>query len=426
MAVSVDIRGADIVAGLEATRQHTLALVAPLSREDLERQIDPLMSPLVWDLAHIAAYEDLWLVHRHGGEPLLRADLAEIYDAFETPRAVRGDLALPRPRRRARVPRRRARARAGRRIERTAPTPCCTSSSCATSSSTPRRCCRRCSSRGSTATRVPRAAPPPRRARRRTAAWSSSRSPAAPCTIGAPEDGFAYDNERPRHAVDLPAFRIGRTPVTNATWLRFAEGGGYERREWWSRRGLGVEGGVRHHAPQALGRGRTDGAVAIDRLGAAGPRRARRPRLLVRGRRLRPRARRAPPDRGRVGEGGDLGPAAGGRAAPVGRTSPRRDANLGRVFGPRPARTRRRLAVRRARHARRRLGVDRERVRAATRLRRPPLPRVLRGLLRRRLPRAARRLVGDPRARRHADVPQLGPPAAPPDLLRRAARDEDA
>ena len=35
-------------------------------------------------------------------------------------------------------------------------------------------------------------------------------------------------------------FTIGRTPVTNATWLAFVEGGGYARREWWSRRGLGV------------------------------------------------------------------------------------------------------------------------------------------------------------------------------------------
>ena len=52
------------------------------------------MSPLVWDLAHIAAYEDLWLVHRHGGEPLSRPELAAMYDAFETPRAVRGDLPL--------------------------------------------------------------------------------------------------------------------------------------------------------------------------------------------------------------------------------------------------------------------------------------------------------------------------------------------
>jgi iron(II)-dependent oxidoreductase len=52
------------------------------------------MSPLTWDLAHIAAYEDLWLCHRHGGRPLLHPELAATYDAFETPRAVRGELPL--------------------------------------------------------------------------------------------------------------------------------------------------------------------------------------------------------------------------------------------------------------------------------------------------------------------------------------------
>ena len=46
------------------------------------------MSPLVWDLGHIAAYEDLWLAHRHRGPPDAAPDLAEVYDAFETPRAV--------------------------------------------------------------------------------------------------------------------------------------------------------------------------------------------------------------------------------------------------------------------------------------------------------------------------------------------------
>ena len=47
------------------------------------------------DLAHIAAYEELWLVHRHAGEPLSRPELAAMSDAFETPRAVPGDLPLP-------------------------------------------------------------------------------------------------------------------------------------------------------------------------------------------------------------------------------------------------------------------------------------------------------------------------------------------
>src|SRR5271166_4504816 len=83
---------AQVLEDLEEARRCTLALVAALSDEDLERVHSPIMSPLAWDLGHIAAYEDLWLAHRHGGMPLLRAELAECYDAFETPRAVRGEI----------------------------------------------------------------------------------------------------------------------------------------------------------------------------------------------------------------------------------------------------------------------------------------------------------------------------------------------
>src|SRR5258705_5001593 len=78
----------------EQTRSATLALVEGLDDDALHRPLDPIMSPLVWDLAHIAAYEDLWAVHRLGGEPLLHEDLAATYDAFETPRAVRAEIEL--------------------------------------------------------------------------------------------------------------------------------------------------------------------------------------------------------------------------------------------------------------------------------------------------------------------------------------------
>jgi iron(II)-dependent oxidoreductase len=61
--------------------------------------------------------------------------------------------------------------------------------------------------------------------------------PAGECTIGAGPDGFSYDNERPRHRTDVRGYLIGRTPITNATYLHFVEGGGYERREWWSDEG---------------------------------------------------------------------------------------------------------------------------------------------------------------------------------------------
>jgi iron(II)-dependent oxidoreductase len=73
--------------------------------------------------------------------------------------------------------------------------------------------------------------------------------------MGAAADGFAYDNERPRHTVELPAFAIARRPVSNDSWLRFSEGGGYERREWWSREGWAwkQEHDITHHPAIATG-----------------------------------------------------------------------------------------------------------------------------------------------------------------------------
>ncbi len=78
----------------EAVRQRTLSLVEGLSDDQLHQPLGPVMSPLVWDLGHIAAYEDLWLVHRYGQRPLLRSDLAVVYDAFETPRDMRTTVEL--------------------------------------------------------------------------------------------------------------------------------------------------------------------------------------------------------------------------------------------------------------------------------------------------------------------------------------------
>jgi iron(II)-dependent oxidoreductase len=79
--------------------------------------------------------------------------------------------------------------------------------------------------------------------------------PAGTFALGAPEGRFSYDNERPRHAVDVPAFAIARRPVTNGTWMRFVEGGGYVRREWWSDEGWAwkEEYDITHHPSVAAG-----------------------------------------------------------------------------------------------------------------------------------------------------------------------------
>lgn len=46
-------------------------------------------------------------------------------------------------------------------------------------------------------------------------------------------EGFAFDNEGPRHKVWLEAFELSDRLVTNAEWLAFMEDGGYRRAELW-------------------------------------------------------------------------------------------------------------------------------------------------------------------------------------------------
>jgi gamma-glutamyl hercynylcysteine S-oxide synthase len=240
---------ATLVEDLAVVRERTLDLVAHLSRADLERQIAPIMSPLVWDLGHIAAYEDLWLVHRHAGRPLLRPDLAALYDAFETPRAVRGDLAiLGYDDAVAYLDEVRTRTLAA--LDVAPPDPVVHELVLQHElqhTETMRQ-----------AMAIAGLLPPGEPALRPLRADGADEwltVPAGTHALGAPEGRFSYDNERPRHAVDVPAFAIARRPVTNATWLTFVEGGGYVRREWWSAEGWAwkEEYDITHHASVAAG-----------------------------------------------------------------------------------------------------------------------------------------------------------------------------
>src|SRR3954468_8915942 len=52
---------------LTEARERTLLLITGLSDEDLHRQHDPLMSPIIWDVGHIAHFEELWLTQNLDG-----------------------------------------------------------------------------------------------------------------------------------------------------------------------------------------------------------------------------------------------------------------------------------------------------------------------------------------------------------------------
>lgn len=206
-----------VLAALDDARERTLELVAGLGEEDLAKVHSPIMSPLAWDLGHIAAYEDLWLAHRHAGLELLRPELADVYDAFETPRAVRGDIEALAPAG-ARTYMREVRERAAAAIA------------------------QRGVGDGSVCEMVVRHELQHSETMRQTLAIAGLlpegepcleplagpdewiEVPAGPFEMGADADRFAYDNERPRHTVELPAFQIARRPVTNASWTRFSGG----------------------------------------------------------------------------------------------------------------------------------------------------------------------------------------------------------
>jgi gamma-glutamyl hercynylcysteine S-oxide synthase len=237
-----------VLSALAATRRRTLDLISHLDRADMERALSPIMSPLVWDLAHIAAYEDLWLVHRHAGLELLRPELAELYDAFETPRKARGEIEL--------LDTAQARAYMGDVSERSA----AAVESHGVGDGFVHEMVVRHELQHTETMRQSMAlagllppGEPPQAPMAAPEGWIEI--PAGAFEMGAGPSGFAYDNERPRHTARTGEFHIARRPVSKASWLGFSEGGGYERREWWSDEGWAwkEEYDITHCADAATG-----------------------------------------------------------------------------------------------------------------------------------------------------------------------------
>ena len=239
----------EVGALLDEARERTLALVDPLSKADLDRVHDPLMSPLVWDLGHIAAFEDLWVCRETGMEPL-RPELGPVYDATETPRSSRGELPCLR-RDDALAFMASVRERMLGALDGVSPF-------------VAEMLVQHEHQHNETMLQTLQlAAPgvfvPDRRPARGRAARGTLEVAAGPFEMGAGERGFAYDNERPRHTVRLRAYRIDAAPVTNEAYSAFVEDGGYSRPELWSDEGwtwLQREGAQRPRYWTAAGRER--------------------------------------------------------------------------------------------------------------------------------------------------------------------------
>ena len=238
---------------LTAVRERTRLLLRTVPSDDAERQHDPLMSPVVWDLGHIAAFESLWLLENVGGD-IRFAEMPGVYNPFEHPRRERATLALP-SRDELLAQMERTRDAVLERLDETDVGP----------SAPPllrdgyvyRMVAQHESQHQETILQTlqlklgapyaaPRAIDPPSPTIPSHGA-EMVHFPGGDVTIGSTDRLAAYDNERPRHLVRLAPFWIDAVPVTNGAYLEFVETGGYEEQRFWSAAGWDwrCESGVR-------------------------------------------------------------------------------------------------------------------------------------------------------------------------------------
>ncbi|MEU6353265.1 ergothioneine biosynthesis protein EgtB [Streptomyces sp. NPDC047072] len=221
---------------LVTARDRTTLLTSCVEEPDLTAQHSPLMSPLVWDLAHIGNQEEQWLLRAVAGQEAIRPEIDSLYDAFEHPRSERPTLPLLPP---AEARRYAADVR-GRVLD----------------------VLEKAAFHGTRLTEAgfafgmiaqheqqhdetmlithqlrkgPQAltAPDPEPAPLFTGP-SEVLVPGGPFTMGTSDEPWALDNERPAHRREVDAFYIDTTPVTNAEYQAFIADGGYDEERWWA------------------------------------------------------------------------------------------------------------------------------------------------------------------------------------------------
>ena len=223
---------------LQAARRRSLDLLDPLDDDELLAQHSRLMSPLVWDLAHVGNYEELWLLREASGIEAMRPEIDSLYDAFEHPRSTRPTLPLLPPQEASAyidlVRRKVLDSLDTLRLDPTRPlldggfvfglvlqhehqhdeTMLATHQL----------------RRGAPVLPEGDDLPAP-------AAFVPAAEvlvPGGSFEMGTSEDPWAYDNEKPAHPVEVPAFHIDTVPVSNAAFLAFVEAGGYDDERLWS------------------------------------------------------------------------------------------------------------------------------------------------------------------------------------------------
>jgi gamma-glutamyl hercynylcysteine S-oxide synthase len=230
---------------LAEARERTLFLVEPLTDDELNTVYSPILSPLAWDLGHIANFEELWLVQTIGNREPMRGELGRFYDAIENPRATRNELPILRGEELRRymgeVRERTLDVLDGLDLDGSESEPLLRDGFVYEliiahehqHNETMLQLLQMVDGYEPGRIDGTVAGEPV------TDGLEMVRVEGGAHEVGAPAEGFAYDNERPRHVVELPGFEIDRTPVTNAAFADFLVDAGGEPPAYWERDGDG-------------------------------------------------------------------------------------------------------------------------------------------------------------------------------------------
>ncbi len=238
---------------IRTTRVRTQQLVEELEAEAAEGQHSELMSPIVWDLGHVANFEERWLVRaldRSSGLDDALAAAVEVveeadrtFDPRETPRRRRGDLELPTfgaaleqmaaVRRKVQATLRKVPLDPAHPLLADGYVYSMVAQHEAVHLETMLQAIQlRPDLMFGPAEELP---VPPRPARSPTEHMILV--PAGAFVLGTDGREREYDNERPAHELTLDAYRIGAAPVTNGEYLEFMNAGGYRDESWWCEAG---------------------------------------------------------------------------------------------------------------------------------------------------------------------------------------------
>ena len=258
----------DLVQMLTDARARTLALVTDLTDEQLIGPCLAIVNPLLWEIGHLAWFQEHWVLRRESGERPILTDGDRLYDSARVPHDDRWTLPLPsRP-----ATLRYMEQVLDRLLDRIARRPL---------NQEEVYFCHLVTfhedmhGEAFVYTRQTLGYPPPRLASSSTATLSVGVNiggvwggdveiPGGVYMLGGtPDLPFVFDNEKWAYPVPVGPFRMARFPVTNAEFAEFVEDCGYERRELWSESGWAWRERVNAKHPVYWQRG--DGAAWLTR-----------------------------------------------------------------------------------------------------------------------------------------------------------------